>query len=252
MPDPVTRKSDYSFFVNTNYIKNMDIKGEYTRTEATDPAYNIEPNNSDKGALSISWFPSATANFLLNYSIIKENRDGLNYVDTTEPDSRDVTIDNLLASGTFHLMHNLALTTSYSYMNYEIIQDIENHDGGGAVVTDFDVPWEETTHVYSASLNYWPTKTLRFLGEINHVESDSKWIPDHPNITSIVSLASFSEQKITETVYRLSSDYTCIHNGSCIIEFKYADFDDVLNNIHDDNQDGDAYMILLKLTKRWG
>jgi hypothetical protein len=252
MPDPVTRKRDYSFFVSTSYIKNMDIKGEYTRTEATDPAYNIEPNNSDKGSLSISWLPSATANFLLSYSIIKENRNGLNYVDTSEPDSRDVTIDNLLASGTFHLMHNLALTTSYSYMNYEIIQDIENHDAGGAAVTDFDVPWEETTQVYSASLNYWPTKTLRFLGEINHVESDRKWSPDHPNITSIVSLASFSEQKITETVYRLSSDYACIHNGSCVVEFKYADFEDDLNNIHDDNQDGDAYMILMKLTKRWG
>jgi hypothetical protein len=39
---------------------------------------------------------------------------------------------------------------------------------------------------------------------------------------------------------------------SCGVDFKYSDFNEVIDNIHDDNQDGNAYIIILRIKKQWG
>jgi hypothetical protein len=247
LSDDVSRKNEFTFYAGTRLIKNAEIKADYTHGWASDPLYNVEPNRSDRGSISLSWTPNYRMNFLVSYRKAQEDRSGLGYFDTEEPESRETTSDNAFASGTFHIADNLSLTTSYAYMRYKIIQDIENHDGG----TDFNVPWEEKAQVYSASLNYVPVEYIRLLAEINHTESDSEYRTNLPNITLPVPLSTFSEQKIRETDYRVSGDFDCISDGSCSVEFQYSNFDDVIDNIHDDNEDGNAYIVYLKFMKRW-
>lgn len=251
LADEVSRKNEFTFYAGTRLIKNAEIKADYTHGWASDPLYNVEPNRSDRGSISLSWIPTYRMNFLVSYRKAQEDRSGLGYFDTEEPESRETMSDNAFVSGTFQIVDNLSLTTSYAYMRYKIIQDIENHDAGGAVFTDFDVPMEERAHLYSASLNYVPVEYVRLLAEINHTESDSEFRPNHENLDQPVSLALFSEQKIRETDYRVSGDFDCISDGSCSLEFQYSNFDDVIDNIHDDNDDGNAYIVYLKFNKRW-
>jgi len=251
LADEVSRKNELTFHASTRLIKNTEIKADYTHGWVSDPLYNVEPDRSDRGSISLSWIPTYRMNFLVSYRRAQEERSGLGYVDTEEPESRETSSDNGFASGTFQMADNLSLTASYAYMRYKIIQDIENHNDAGAVFTDFNVPWEERTQVYSASLNYVPIQSVRLLAEINHTESHSEFDPNLPNLTMPVSLTTFSKQKIRETDYRVSGDFDCISNGSCVIEFQYSNFDDVIDNVHDDNDDGNAYIVYVKFMKRW-
>jgi hypothetical protein len=36
------------------------------------------------------------------------------------------------------------------------------------------------------------------------------------------------------------------------IEMKYSDFEDLSDNVHDSYNDGDAYIMLISLKKKWG
>ena len=251
LADEVSRKNAVTFYAGTSLIKTTEIKADYTHGWASDPLYNVEPNRSDRGSITLSWIPTYRMNFHVSYRKAQEDRSGLGYVDTEEPESRETRSDNGFASGTFQIADNLSLTASYAYMRYKIIQDIESHSASGAALTDFDVSMEERANVYSASLNYMPVESLRLLAEINHTESDSEFEPNHPNLIEPESLSVYSMQKIRETDYRVSGDFDCINNGSCTIEFQYSNFDDVIDNINDDNESGNAYIIYVKFMKRW-
>lgn len=243
------RKNTYSLSADLRVIKGVDIKTEYIHKTIVQPSYNTEPDNSDKGIASISWIPASGINLFLNYSIAKDERDNLYFSETDEAKERDTTAENLMGSGTFQLLNNLSLTTSYAFLRYKIRQDIVY----GAVESevDRDVPYDSTSHVYSASLNYIPINKLNIYALVAYTKSDAEFSPDSPNLLEPVSIASFSRQRLTETTYRLSSDYECMNSFSCGLDFQYNDVNDVHDNIHDSNQDGHAYIIMLSLKKKW-
>jgi hypothetical protein len=148
-------------------------------------------------------------------------------------------------------MKNLSLTTTYAYMKLKIKQDIV-YSNGSTFLIDYDVPYTDKVNLYAAVINYTPISKLQLHGQVTHLTGKSEFEPDDPALLSTVSIASFSEQKVEETVYQISGDYECPKGFSCGFDFKYADFNDALDNINDSNQDGDAYIILLRVKKRWG
>jgi predicted porin len=243
-----TRKDTYSLSADLKVIKRVDIKAEYIHKTIVQPSYNTEPDNADKGIASISWIPVSGINLLLNYSITKDNREDLFISGTDKADNRDTTAENLVGSGTFQLLNNLSLTTSYSYMRYKIRQDIVY---GTVVSVDRDVPYDSTSQVYSASLNYIPIDKLNIYALIAHSKSDAEFSPDNNDLLEPVSIASFSRQRLSETTYRLISDYECMDSFSCGLDLQYNDVNDALDNIYDSNQDGHAYIMMLTLKKTW-
>jgi predicted porin len=244
-----TRKNTYSLSAGLKVLKGVDIKTEYIHKTVDEPSYNTEPDNSDMGIASISWIPASGINLFLNYSFAKDKRGNLSFSGNDEAKDRDTTAENLMGSGTFQILNNLSLTASYAFMRNKLRQDIVY--GTVESEADRDVPYDSTSHVYSASLNYIPINKLNIYAHIAHIKSDAEFSPDIPNLVEPVTVASFSRQRLTETIYRLSSDYECMNSFSCGLEFRYSDVNDVHDNIHDSNLDGHAYIIVLRLKKQW-
>lgn len=244
-----TRKDTYSLSAGLRVIKGVDIKTEYIHKTIGQPSYNTEPDSSDKGIATITWIPVSGINFLLNYSIAKDNRESLYFSGNDEADNRDTTAENIMGSGTLQLLDNLSLTTSYAFLRYKIRQDIVY----GTVESEVDrnVPYDSTSHVYSASLNYIPINKLNIYALIAYSKSDSEFSPDITNLIEPVSVASFSRQRLTETTYRLTSDYEFMNSFSCGFVLQYNDVNDVIDNIYDSNNDGHAYIMILTLKKTW-
>lgn len=243
-----TRKNTYSLSAGLRVIKRVDIKTEYIHKTIDRPSYNTEPDYFDKGIASISWIPASGINLLLNYSITKDKREDLYISGTDKAENRDTTAENLMGSGALQLLNNLYLTASYAFIRYKIRQDIVY---GTVVSVDRDVPYDSTSHVYSASLNYLPIDKLNIFALIAYSKSDAEFSPDRKNLLEPVSVASFSRQRLTETTYRLTSDYECMDSFSCGLDLQYNDVNDTIDNIHDSYQDGHAYIMMLTLKKTW-
>ncbi len=247
-----TRKNSMFLSAHTRALKNVEMNAQYVYSHVENPSYNTEPDHSHQGLASISWLPSPGINLFVSYSITEEERDDLRFSETEMAEERDVRLDNVLGSGTVQIMNNLSLTTSYAYMRYKVRQDIVYHTLTGVPLTDTGVPLEEVARVYSAALHYVPKDNIRLLARISHTRSSGEFRPHSEALVSPVSIASFSRHNVHEIVYHLSGDYEIRDGFSCGLDFTYKDFDDILDNIHNNEEDGDAHIILLKISKRWG
>jgi hypothetical protein len=96
-----------------------------------------------------------------------------------------------------------------------------------------------------------PIDKLNIFALIAHSKSDAEFSPNRRNLLEPVSIASFSRKRLTETTYRLTSDYECMNSFSCGLDIQYNDVNDVIDNIYDSDQDGHAYIIMVTLKKTW-
>ncbi|MBI4683170.1 MAG: hypothetical protein HY757_08745 [Nitrospirae bacterium] len=241
-----TTKNTLALSSGLRVIKGIDLRAEYIRKSAVKPSYSTEPDSSDKGTVSISMAPVPGINLFVNYIISREKRKDLDFSNTQDARNRNTRTDNLMGSGVFRLADNLSMTASYAYMSYRVRQDIVYNS---IRLIDKDVQYKDVTHVYSASLDYAPVEKLDILALVSHVRSYGDFYPGSGDLLSPVSVSSFSQQKIRETVYSLSGDSECMNGLSCGMEFSYSDTKDVLDNDHDSNQDGHAYIVMLKFKK---
>jgi hypothetical protein len=247
-----TRKNSLAMSADAKIMKGLKLKLNYTHKAVDKPAYNTEPYYSDRGAAAITWLPSPRVNMLLSYSLERTERNELGFSETADAKNRDTKTDNILGSGTFQLRHNLSLTASYSYMRYKVTQDIVYEDLGSNEVTDSGIPFTDTADVYSVSFNYMPIDTLELFGGITHTKTDGEFEPNSKDLTEPISIASFSQDKIRKTVYHMSGNYKCPNGFECSLDLKYSDVDDALDNIFNSDEDGDAYIILFRLLRKWG
>jgi hypothetical protein len=242
-----TKKNGLSVSADLRLIRGVDFRTEFTHRTTDVPSYNTEPDNSDKWNTSVSWIPSPRVNLLVNYSIAKGERENLVYASTSNAKDRKTRTENVLGNAIFHLMPNLSLTASYAFMQYKIDQDIVY---GSAV--DNGVAMKDNVHVYSASLNYIPVDKLNISGSVTHTRSKGEFSPNSPDLLNPVSAASFSKQDLTETCYQISGTYEFWTGYSGGIDLQFSDVKDKIDNIYDGNQDGNAYIILLSIKKKWG
>jgi hypothetical protein len=196
--------------------------------------------------------PSPRINLLMDVSTERGERTELDYSETAAARERDIKTDSILGSGTFQLLKDLSLNASYAYFRYEVKQDIVYEDLGSNELVDSGIPYEDSAHIFSVTLNYIPVDKLNLLGQITHTISKGEFEPKSGNLTEPVSVASFSKRELTNTVYHLSGDYDCPGGLTCSLDIKYSDVDDVLDNIYNTDEDADAYLILLRVMKKWG
>jgi hypothetical protein len=241
-----TRKNGFSLSADLRVVRGLDFCTEYTHRTTDVPSYNTEPDNADKWVTSLAWMPLPKVNLLAIYSYGKEKRNDLAFSTTNDAKIRETRTDNLSGSATIHIRRNLSLTANYSFMQYKIDQDIVY---GSSV--DSVVPMKDKTNVYSASIYYVPTDRLNLSALISHVKSEGEFSPDNQDLLDPVSIASFSRQEITETNYQISGMYEFPNGFSGGADLRYADVEDNLDNIHDSNLDGHAYIIMLRVKKQW-
>ncbi|MBI5740805.1 MAG: MtrB/PioB family outer membrane beta-barrel protein [Nitrospirae bacterium] len=245
-----TKKHAMQLSTDLRMVKGLNFNAKYIHKAVVDPSYNIEPDNLDEGSTSVTWTPSPGINLLAIYRIAGDKRNDLNFSETESAKDRSARTDSLMGSGAFQLMRNLSLTTSYAYSRYRIKQDIVYFTGNDPLVDD-SIPYEDTAHVYSASVNYIPVEKANVFGLVAYTKSAGEFSPRSADLLDPVSAASFSRQKFTETYYQVSTDYQCMKNVSCDVGFKYNKIDDTLDNIHDSSLDGHAYVIIVSVKKKW-
>ena len=246
-----TVKNIMSLSADVRIARNLKLKAKYTHKDINSPANNTEPDRSDEGKVSVSWIPVPRLSTLVSYSLAREKRADLHFIDTDLADERYVKRDMLLGSATLLIFKDLSVTASYAYMHNRIQQDIEYHDAGGTPFIDSYVPYKDTAHNYALDLNYIPKNNITLAAGVSHTISKGAFYPDDPNITQPVSVASFSELKIKETTYSASGEYKFKHGFATGIQYRHSVFDDVLDNRYDDVKDGRAQIILLTLSKKW-
>lgn len=251
VPDTTTEHA-VSVAATARVRKNLKIKGKYRHREIDNPAYNTQPERSDSGMVSVSWTPVSRVVTFLSYHVTKEDRDG--DFTTTEAESREVRRDRVTGSITLLLTEHLSLSTAYAYLRNETEQDIFYGN-----ILDPDNPFEDplveyndTAHNYTAGLRLTPNEHLSLDAEISHTRSRGNFHPGSSVALDPVDIASLSEIKLRETVYSLSGDYRLRSGWGFGLVFRYADFDNRLENPENPVLfDGSAHIALVTVSKKW-
>jgi hypothetical protein len=251
-----TKKNIYHIGADWGITSGTKFKIKYKYTQITDPSYNVQPDSANELRGSLSWLIHPRVSTFISASRAYEERDKpIYWVDpdiVEAPNKRQVQRDMLFGTVTFIIVKDLYLTGSYAYMYNQIRQDLYYSDHIGMHHFDEEVDYKTTANNYVGTLNYRLNDRLDLSGEVSYTESKGKFDPDDEFLTDPVSVAQFSDLEITETSYKVSGSYTL--RGGFVLggSYKYSQFDDVEDNIWDDNEDGTAQIIWLYVGKRWG
>jgi hypothetical protein len=247
----VTTRDILSFSLNTSIIKKLTLRAKYTHQEADAPAYNNQPDSSDEGKVSLSWSPLKWTYALLSYSIMKENRDNIYYIDEgvqVTANNRERRLDRLLGSISFIVFDNLTITTSYYYLRNKTEQDLlyDNTGLNPGYHTDSGVLYKDSSHTYAANVNYIPKKKINLNADVSYTESKGNFYPGNP-----LSATSLSESetnvKIRETNCVVRGDYEFKKGWGLGVKYNYVDYNDLLNN----SNDGILHVLLVTISKKW-
>ena len=239
-----------SFSLNTSIIKKLNLRAKYTHQEADAPAYNNQPDSSDEGKVSLSWSPLKWTSALLSYSITKENRDNIYYIDEgvqVTANNRERRLDRLLGSISFIVFDNLTITTSYYYLRNKTEQDLlyNNTDLNPSYHTDPGVLYKDSSHTYAANVNYIPKKNINLNADVSYTESKGNFYPGNPLSVSLSE--SETNVKIRETNCVVRGDYEFKKGWGLGVKYKYVDYNDLLNN----SNDGILHILLVTISKKW-
>jgi hypothetical protein len=201
-------------------------------------------------------------NALASWQYISGRRDNLQFVHTEtvapfeevivdSPDDRKMRRDRFLGSVTLLPVKGLTATLSFFYLHNKQKEDVAYHDEFGEHFFDSGVPNQDTVRNVSFDIQYFLTKHTALSGGVSTTESKAKFHPGDPNLLAPLSVASFSELEMRETIYTLGGEVDLKGGFSFGTHYKYAVFDDVLNNPYDDIKDGEAHILIVSLTKRW-
>jgi hypothetical protein len=235
---------------------NIRLKARYRHVEADDPAYNIQPDSSDSGLFSVSWTPLKRVSAFLYYNIASEERDGVRYANllpTSDVQGRETDRSRFTGSLTFLITDELSLSSSYSYWRNKVRQDlVYNSESPPAEFVDHDVMYKDAAHNYFAALNYMPKQNISLGAEVSHTKSKGAFYPNIAEGLQPVSIASFSELQIKETVYSVYGNYGIKGGWDIGLRYKYSQYDDLIDNPDNPEvKDGNARIVLLTITKRW-
>ncbi|MDX1763195.1 MAG: MtrB/PioB family outer membrane beta-barrel protein [bacterium] len=254
-----TRQRRLTVSGDARVAKGVKLKARYRHRESDRPAYNTDPHRSDEGEISVSWNPKPGINTLLRYDVGKAERNDLHFVDgdgnpIEGPENRENRWDRLLGSATLLVRENLSLTGSYYYSRNKLNQDLvytSTLPPVFPILTDSVVPYDQRAQAVSFQMGYRPLKPVWLHGGVTHTRSRGDFTPNAPDLLTPVSVASFSDLKIRETVYSLSGDYEWRHGLRIGLTIEYSDFNDVLDNPNDDAADGIIRVLWFQCAKEW-
>lgn len=252
LPDS-TEKHTVSLSADARILRSLNLKARYIHKEINSPAFNIEPDRSDEGRLSVLWMPMPKINALLSYSISREKRDKITCAEGCageDAENRNIKREKLLGSITFLVFNDLSITTSYSYMHNRVEQDIV-YSTPPTYGTDKSINYKDTASNYALDINYILNKNINLNAGISHTTGKGFFRPSNTPLISPSSVAEFSEFKMRETVFRGQGEYSFKNSITLGLQYKYSRFNDVLDNPHNEIRDGRAHIVLLTISKGW-
>ncbi len=248
-----SRQKDMVFIsADARPVKGLTLKAKYTHYEIDHPLNNIEPNRSDEGKVSLSWIPVPEISTLLSYSILKDKRDDLQFHDTDQGDDRRTKRDRLFGSVAFVLPGNLSVTANYASMHHSVRQDI-TYSGTfpDPPLVDALVPYTGRVNSYGIGMAYMPEKKISLNADIQQTSSRGAFYPSLPDLLLPVSVASFSEFRIRESVFTAGGQYRIGDNVTLGLQYRYSSVNDLLNIPESDVRDGRSHIFYVTVAKKW-
>ncbi len=250
LPDSTTRNG-ITLTADTRLHSTVLFNLKYAYKNVDDPAYNTEPEDSNAGSLALTWLPHPAVNLLFGYDLDRQERDNLNFANTDDPRDREVDLDNARILATFQLSPKLTMSTTYSYMRYEVVQDLAYENLAGEPQIDKNVSMHQKAHVFNLGGYYHLSEALYLLGEVTYTRSKGKFNPSSADLLEPVSVASFSRMEQDYLLLHLGGRYMFDRGLSMDLDYRYGDLEDRLDNIYDDIEDGEAHIVMLSATKKW-
>ncbi|KPJ97631.1 MAG: hypothetical protein AMJ60_10705 [Desulfobacterales bacterium SG8_35] len=250
LPDS-TRRNTVTLTADARLHRTVLLNLKYAYKNVDDPAYNTEPDSSNAGRLALTWLPHPAVNLLFSYDLDRQDRDNLSFSATDEPWSRDVDFDNAQILGTFQVSPKITFTGTYSYLRYEVVQDLAYENLAGDPQIDKDVEMEQKAHVFTVGAYYRLTDALNLLGEFTYTKSEGGFHPSSADLLEPVSIASFSRMEQSYILFHLGGQYKFDNGLSMDLDYRYAKLEDEEDNSYDDIDDGEAHIVILTATKKW-
>jgi len=244
-----TTKNSITLVADSRLHSKVLFNVKYGYQNISDPAYNTDPEHSHTGGIQLTWLPTPKANILFGYDFNHQERNNLNFSTTDDPWYREVDMNNLLVMGTFQVSKKFTLSASYTYQQYEVSQDLAYVNGGPQV--DRNVSMDQRAHIITFGAHYRISDALYLVGEVTTTRSEGEFSPNVDDLLEPVSIASFSNMEQRYLLLHLGAEYKFSDDLSLDLNYRFGDFEDVLDNIYDDIDDEEAHIILLSATKKW-
>jgi hypothetical protein len=248
----VTEKHTISLWVNARPVARLNIKAKYTHQEIDAPAYNTQPDRADEGRVSVSWIPTHWINGLLSYSLSKDVRDEIYYIDENiqiSAKDRDKIKEKFFGSLAFFVTERLSITPSYSYMRNKTVQSLlyNNIEVSPEYNVDSGALYRDISHVYAVNFDYFLNDMLNLNLDISY--TISKGIFDPGALISDVSSAqgSDADADIRETGFTVRTDYDFRNGWKADARYSLIDYDD--RKI--DSNDGTLHLVFLSFSRKW-
>jgi hypothetical protein len=246
-----TTKNGITLTADSRLHSKILFKVKYAYQNISDPAYNTDPEHSHTGRIGLTWLPNPAVNVLFSYDFTHQERDNLNFISTDEPWYREADMDNLLVMGTFQMSKKFTLSASYSFMRYEVSQDLAYEDLGGVPQVDRNVAMDQRSHIITFGAHYRLSDALYLLGEVSTTRSEGDFSPNAADLLQPVSIASFTKMEQRYLLLHLGAEYKFSDSLNLDFDYRFGDLEDAYNNIYDDIEDGEAHIVTLTATKKW-
>ena len=239
--------------------KQLKTNIKFVHTSTQNPAVNIDPHQANEGNVSVTWTPTTWLTALASYRLTSERRHNLQFlfeeptgsVLVDSPDDRKNRRERFLGSVSVFPVKNLSATLSFFYLHDKQTEDLAYSDPVPELIFDSGVTNQSTVRNVSFDLQYLLSKHVTLSAGVSNTDSNGKFHPSDPNLLIPVSVASFSELEMRETIYSVGGEFDLKGGFMIGTHYKYARLKDVADNPYDDIQNGEAHIVMLSLTKRW-
>ncbi len=251
MPES-TGKNKGSITCNIRPFKGLNIRTMYTHQEIDAPSYNTQPDASDEVKINASWMPYQWINTLVGYSIIKEQRDRLEYYDNgvrVDVTDRDTLREKFFTSVSFPVSKIFTISPGFAYMRNRMVQDmvydsdnlnIQYHIDSGVVSRDI-------SRTEASLIDYILMKGMVLNMDISHTLSTGNlyhggMIQDGLNISD-----AEGRIRIRETEFSIRSEYEFKKDFKAGVRYTYLDYDDRIN----ESNNSKVNIISVTISKGW-
>ena len=236
-------------------LENLKLKAVYEFKHYDDPAYNIDPDNSNKVRLTTTYVPVPYIYLYLDYLLAVTDRDNLLFHNNSpsvliEDGERSGRRDQLLASLSWMVSEKTTVTTSWQFNRWDIDQDLiyGKRDASGAgdlPYIDTDVPYTDQANSFSLGLNYLPREDVTVTADVTHTLSEGEYVPGDIFGDSTSSLISYTDLEAAETIFSFGISKKFLSNWEMGLKF----YTDIYDDRTDDVLDGKLFITTLSLKR---
>lgn len=252
---PSSQKNTVTLSTDIRLSKQLKTNIKFIHKSIQNPATNIEPDRANEGHVSVTWTPAPWIATLASFRLAREHRNNLQFLFDNEtvdsPDERKNRWERFFGSVSLFPVKNLTATLSFFYLHNKQTEDLAYSDPVPELHFDSSVKNKSMVKNVSLDLRYLLSKHVALNAGVSNTDSNGKFHPTDPNLLIPVSVATFSELKMRETIYSVGSDIDLTGGFMLGTHYKYARLKDLADNPYDDIQNGEAHIVMLSLTKRW-